>query len=77
MITLEELWYAWCDIDEHTEVELKYDGDEEFIAFRFGERDKWRRYDKSLVKVFAAIQPDGQFMATRGAFDKVMIILKG
>lgn len=33
MITLEELWYAWCDIDEHT--------------------------------------------ATRGAFDKVMIILKG
>lgn len=37
MITLEELWYAWCDIDEHTEVHL----------------------------------------ATRGAFDKVMIILKG
>lgn len=30
-----------------------------------------------IVKVFAAIQPDGQFFATRGAFDKVMIILKG
>lgn len=52
MITLEELWYAWCDIDEHTEVELKYDGDEEFIVFRFGERDKWRRYDKAIVSVF-------------------------
>ena len=77
MITLLELWYAWCNIDEHTEVKLKYDGYEEFITFRFGERDKWRRYDKSIVKVFAAIQPDGQFLATRGAFDKVMIILKG
>lgn len=77
MITLEELWYAWCDIDEHTEVELKYDGDDEFITFRFGERDKWRQYDEKIVKVFAAIQPDGQSLATRGAFDKVMIILKG
>ena len=59
MITLEELWYAWCD------------------TFKFSERDKWRRYDKSIVIVFAVIQPDGQFLATRGAFDKVMIILKG
>ncbi len=25
MITLEELWYAWCDIDEHTEVYLAFD----------------------------------------------------
>lgn len=39
MITLEELWYAWCDIDEHTDAHLPF--------------------------------------ATRGAFDKVMIILKG
>ena len=44
MITLEELWYAWCDIDEHTEAHLAF---------------------------------EGQFLATRGAFDKVMIILKG
>lgn len=49
----------------------------EFDTFKFSERDKWRRYDKSIVKVFAAIQPDVQFLATRGAFDKVMIILKG
>lgn len=72
MITLEELWYAWCDIDEHTEVELKYDGDEEFIAFRFGERDKRRRYDKAIVSVFSAIQT----RVTQYAFDKVIIILK-
>lgn len=75
MITLEELWYAWCDIDEHTEVELKYDGDEEFIAFRFGERDKWRRYDKAIVSVFSAIQAN-QVRVTQYAFDKVIIILK-
>lgn len=30
MITLEELWYAWCDIDEHTEVHLAFDGEDEF-----------------------------------------------
>lgn len=77
MITLEELWYAWCDIDEHTEVHLAFDGEDEFDTFKFSERDKWRRYDKRIVKVFAAMQPDGQFLATRGAFDKVMIILKG
>lgn len=75
MITLKELWYAWCDIDEHTEVELKYDGDEEFIAFRFGERDKWRRYDKAIVSVFSAIQAN-QARVTQCPFDKVIIILK-
>lgn len=75
MITLEELWYAWCDIDEHTEVELKYDGDEEFIVFRFGERDKWRRYDKAIVSVFSAIQAN-QARVMQYAFDKVVIILK-
>ena len=74
MITLKELWYAWRDIDEHTEVELKYDGDEEFIAFRF-ERDKWRRYDKSIVSAFSAIQANPA-RVTRYAFDKVTIILK-
>lgn len=72
MITLKELRYAWCDIDEHTEVKLKYDGDEEFITFRFGERDKWRRYDKAIVSVFSAIQGS----VTQYAFDKVIIILK-
>ena len=77
MITLEELWYAWFDIDEHTEVHLAFDGEDEFDTFKFSERDKWRRYDKRIVKVFAVIQSDGQFLATRGAFDKVMIILKG
>lgn len=77
MITLEELWYAWCDIDEHTEVHLTFDGEDEFVTFKFSERDKWRQYDEKIVKVFAAIQPDGQFLTTRGAFDKVMIILKG
>lgn len=50
MITLEELWYAWCDIDEHTEVHLAFDGEDEFDTFKFSERDKWRRYDKSIVK---------------------------
>ena len=75
MITLKELWYSWWNIDEHTEVELKYDGDEEFIAFRFGERDKWRRYDKAIVSVFLAIQAN-QAMDTKYAFDKVIIILK-
>lgn len=72
MITLKELWYAWFDIDEHTEVILKYEGDEEFIVFRFGERDKWRRYDKAIVSVFSAIQA----RVTQDAFDKVIIILK-
>lgn len=75
MITLQELWYAWCDIDEHTEAELKYDDDEEFIAFRFGERDKWRRYDKAVVSVFSAIY-DNQARVTQHPFDKVSIILK-
>lgn len=77
MITLEELWYAWCDIDAHTEVHLSFDGEDEFCTFKFSERDKWRQYDQKIVKVFAAIQPDGQVLSTRGAFDKVMIILKG
>ena len=77
MITLEELWYAWCDIDEHTEVHLAFDGEDEFCTFKFSERDTWRQYGQKIVKVFAAIQPDGQFLATKGAFDKVMIILKG
>ena len=77
MITLEELWYAWCDIDEHTEVHLTFDGEDEFYTFKFSERGKWRRYDKSIVEVFSAIHPDGQFHATTGAFDKVMIVLKG
>ena len=76
MITLEELWYAWCDIDERTEVHLAFEGDE-FDTFKFSERDKWRQYGKKIVKVFTAIQPDGQFFATRGVFNKVMIILKG
>lgn len=75
MITLEELWYAWCDIDEHTEVELKYDDEEEFIVFRFGERNKWRRYDKAIVSVFSTIETK-QVRVTKHAFDKVIIILK-
>lgn len=75
MITLEELWCAWCDIDEHTEVELKYDGDEEFITFRFGDRDKWKRYDNAIVSMFSAIQAN-QAKVTQYAFDKVIIILK-
>lgn len=77
MITLQELWYAWCDIDAHTEVLLRYEGDEDFVSFKFGERGKWRQYDSAIVKVFSAIQPDGQCLATRRAFDKVIIILKG
>lgn len=72
MITLKELWYAWCDIDENTEVELKYDGDEEYITFRFGERNRWKRYDNAIVSVFSAIQA----RVTPYAFDKVIIILK-
>lgn len=77
MITLEELWYAWFDVDGHTEVHLAFDSEGEFDTFKFSEWDKWRRYKKSIVKVFAAIQSDGQFLATGRAFDKVMIILKG
>lgn len=76
MITLLELWYAWCDIDEHTEVELRYEGDEDFITFKFGEREKWKRYDKSIVSVFSVIQVN-QTKVTTSTFDKVVIILKG
>lgn len=76
MITLLELWYAWCDIDEHTEVELRYEGDEDFITFKFGEREKWKRYDKSIVSVFSVIQVN-QTKVTPSTFDKVVIILKG
>ena len=75
MITLEELWYAWCDIDEHTEVHLAFDGEDEFCTFKFSERDKWRRYDKAIVSVFSAIQAN-QARVTQYAFDKVIIILK-
>lgn len=76
MITLLDLWYAWCDIDEHTEVELRYDGDEDFITFKFGEREKWKRYDKSIVSVFSVIQVN-QTKVRPSPFDKVVIILKG
>lgn len=75
MITLEELWYAWCDIDGHTEVHLAFDGEDEFDTFKFSERDKWRRYDKAIVSVFSAIQAN-QARVTQYAFDKVIIILK-
>ena len=77
MITLEELWYAWCDIDEHTEVQLSHESDDGFETFKFGDRNKWRKYDNDVVKVFAVIQPNQQCFVTRGAFDKVMIILEG
>lgn len=76
MITLVELWYAWCDIDEHTEVELRYEGDEDFITFKFGERDKWKQYGKSIVSVFSVMQVN-QTNVTHSTFDKVVIILKG
>ena len=76
MITLVELWYAWCDIDEHTEVELRFEGDEDFITFKFGERKKWKRYDKSIVSVFSVMQVN-QTNVTHSTFDKVVIILKG
>lgn len=76
MITLVELWYAWRDIDEHTEVELRFEGDEYFITFKFGEREKWKRYDKSIVSVFSVMQVN-QTNVTHSTFDKVMIILKG
>ena len=55
MITLEELWYAWCDIDEHTEVHLAFDGEDEFDTFKFSERDKWRRYDKTIPMTSAQV----------------------
>lgn len=76
MITLVELWYAWCDIDEHTEVELRYEGYEDFITFKFGEREKWKQYDKSIVSVFSVMQVN-QTNVTHSTFDKVVIILKG
>ena len=77
MLTLEELWYAWCDIDEHTEVHLAFDGEDEFVTFKFSEREKWRQYDKKIVKVFTAIQSNAAQPVTQCAFDKVMIILEG
>lgn len=76
MITLEELWYAWFDVDEHTEVHLAFDGEGEFDTFKFSERDKWRRYGKKIVKIFAGIQPGEHLFVTGAAFDKVMIILE-
>ena len=76
MITLQELWYAWCDIDEHTEVQLQYEGDEDFVSFKFGERGKWRQYDSAIVRVFSVIQAN-KAQVTRGAFNKVLIILQG
>ena len=76
MITLEELWFSWCDIDEHTEAHLVFDGDKT-VTFKFSERDKWRQYDKKIVKVFTAIQSNSAQPVTQGAFDKVMIIVEG
>ena len=75
MITLQELWYAWCDIDGHTEVLLHYDGDEDFVSFKFGERGKWRQYDSASVRVFSVIQAN-KAQVTKGAFDKALIILQ-
>lgn len=75
MITLQELWNAWCDIDEHTEVLLHYEGDEDFVSFKFGERGKWRQYDSAIVRVFSVIQGN-KAQVTRGAFDKVLIFLQ-
>lgn len=77
MLTLEELWYAWCDIDEHTEVQLSFDGEEENVTFKFSERDKWRQYDKRIVSVFTAIRSNRAQSVTQCAFDKVTIVLKG
>lgn len=33
-MTVVELWNAWCDIDEHTEVHLAFDGEDEFDTFK-------------------------------------------
>lgn len=76
-MTLEELWYAWCDVDDHTEVYLSFEGENKFDTFKFSERAKWRQYNRNIVKVFfATIQPNDRFIGGGGAFNKVTIILE-
>lgn len=77
MITLLELWHSWCDIDEHTIAELWYEKGDKISDIEMGKVEQWAQYKDKTVVVFAAIMPDRTCPITHGAFDHILIILKG
>lgn len=77
MITLLELWHSWCDIDEHTIAELWYEKGDKIADIEMGKFEQWAQYKDKTVVVFAAITPDRICPITYGAFDHILIILKG
>lgn len=77
MITLLELWHSWCDIDEHTIAELWYEKGDKISDIEMGKLEQWAQYKDKTVVVFAAIMPDRTCPITHGAFDHILIILKG
>lgn len=77
MTTLLELWQSWCDIDEHTDIELwEEKGEEPLIKGNFSTVAFMNEYTDRKVKVFASIGPDQKVSVTRGAFDKALVIVE-
>ena len=77
MITLLELWHSWSDIDEHTTAELWYENREKIADIEMGKLEQWAQYKDKTVVVFATIMPDRTCPITDGAFDHILIVLKG
>ncbi len=77
MITLLELWNSWSDIDEHTTAELWYENGDKIADIEMGKLEQWAQYKDKTVVVFATIMPDRTCPITDGAFDHILIVLKG
>ena len=76
MLTLLELWNSWSGIDEHTTAELWYENGDKITDVEMGKSEQWVQYKDKTV-VFATIMPDRTCSMTDGAFDHVLIVLKG
>lgn len=77
MITLLELWHSWSDIDEHTTAELWHENGDKIADIEMGKLEQWAQYKDKTVVVFATIMPDCTCPITDGAFDHILIVLKG
>lgn len=77
MTTLLELWQSWCDVDEHTDIELWEEGGKvPLIKGNFSAVVFMDKYADRKVKVFASIGPDQKVSVTHGAFDKALVIVE-
>lgn len=76
MITLLELWHSWSDIDGHTTAELWYENGDKIADIEMDKLEQWAQYKDKTV-VFATIMPDRTCPITDGAFDHILIALKG